>query len=278
MEDFAALEQAKKALRTSEGIAISSTGASGGILTLRDSQIWGEEVTFCANYWILTVLNYKDTSLKFYLINIYMPNRYSDKIECWYSLFAIQESLDMSSIKVGDDLNTYLYQSEKKGGSRVRDPQSEKLIDLISEWDLQDIRPLKGKFTWNNRRGGLNHIAARLDRFFISNDFLFSAFDISSCIVPYAISDHKLISLHFSPPHNFGPFPFRFNPLWLDSPLVSNLVQQAWMPFICWMWSLIIFLIQMFVSAVLGPHSLTGGVGGISPRKLFPGGSRGGRR
>jgi hypothetical protein len=44
----------------------------------------------------------------------------------------------------------------------------------------------------------------------------------------------------------------------------------------CWLWSLIIFLIQRFVSAMLGPHSLTGGVGGISPPQLLLGGSRGG--
>jgi hypothetical protein len=65
-----------------------------------------------------------------------MPNRYSDKIECWTSLFAIRDSLDKSSIVVGGDLNTYLYQAEKRGRSRVRDPQSEKISDLISDWDL----------------------------------------------------------------------------------------------------------------------------------------------
>jgi hypothetical protein len=41
------------------------------------------------------------------------------------------------------------------------------------------------------------------------------------------------------------------------------------------LWSLIIFLIQRFVSVVLGPHSLTGGVGGISPSQLSPGGPGG---
>jgi hypothetical protein len=43
----------------------------------------------------------------------------------------------------------------------------------------------------------------------------------------------------------------------------------------CWLWSLIIFLIQRFVLAVLGPHSLMGGVGGLSPPTMSPGGSRG---
>jgi hypothetical protein len=68
--------------------------------------------------------------------------------------------MDMTSIVVGGDLNTYLYHTKKRGGIRVGDPQSEKLSDLISEWDLQDICPLKGNFTWNNRWGGLNHIAS----------------------------------------------------------------------------------------------------------------------
>jgi hypothetical protein len=49
----------------------------------------------------------------------------------------------------------------------------------------------------------------------------------------------------------------------------------------CWFWSLIIFMIRRFVSAVLGPHSLTGGCGGVwggfpPPPQIFPGGSKGG--
>jgi hypothetical protein len=45
----------------------------------------------------------------------------------------------------------------------------------------------------------------------------------------------------------------------------------------CWLWSLIIFLIQRFVSFVLGPHSLMGGgVGGDFPPKLSSRGSKGG--
>jgi hypothetical protein len=43
----------------------------------------------------------------------------------------------------------------------------------------------------------------------------------------------------------------------------------------CWLWSLIIFLIQRFISGVLEPHYLTGGVGGIYPTQISPRGSRG---
>jgi hypothetical protein len=188
----------------------------------------GKEVTHCANHWILTILKHKETNTKISLVNIYMPNRYSDKIDCWTSLFAIGDSLGMSSTVVGGDFNTYLSQANKRGRSWVRSPQSEKISNLISDWHLQDIHPQKGKSTWNNRRVGLNHITTYLDRFLINSEFLLSPFIISSSIIPSAISDQKPISLLISPPQNFGPFPFRFNPLWLDSPPVPILVQQAW--------------------------------------------------
>jgi hypothetical protein len=45
----------------------------------------------------------------------------------------------------------------------------------------------------------------------------------------------------------------------------------------CWLWSLIIFLIHRFVSAMLGPHSLMGGCGGgFPPHNYRQGGPRGG--
>lgn len=45
--------------------------------------------------------------------------------------------------------------------------------DLISDWDLFDIKPTKGHFTWTNRRSGINHIAARLERLLVSSDLMF---------------------------------------------------------------------------------------------------------
>ena len=65
------------------------------------------------------------------------------------------------------DLNVTLALAEKKGGSLVRDPAREWVEDLMLEWDLEDITPDKGKYTWSNKRIGPGHIAARLDRFLI---------------------------------------------------------------------------------------------------------------
>jgi hypothetical protein len=51
-------------------------------MTLWDSLQWELEVSLCANHWILTVLRKKESTLKFSILNIYVLNRYSDKLEC----------------------------------------------------------------------------------------------------------------------------------------------------------------------------------------------------
>jgi hypothetical protein len=53
--------------------------------------------------------------------------------------------MDLSSCIIGGDFNTHLKSSEKKGGSKVRDPFSKKLFDVILDWYLQDVKPSKGK-------------------------------------------------------------------------------------------------------------------------------------
>jgi hypothetical protein len=107
--------------------------------------------------------------------------------------------VDLVACIIGGDLNTHLSQGEKKGGSKVRDPFSENPVDLISDWDMQDIKPIKGHYNWNNRRTGLQHIVVRLDRFLININFLLSPLDISSQILPSTISNHKPIILSFHP-------------------------------------------------------------------------------
>jgi hypothetical protein len=34
--------------------------------------------------------------------------------------------------------------------------------------------------------------------------------------------------LNFNNPQNFGPLPFRFNPLWTENPIIPPLIQKVW--------------------------------------------------
>jgi len=47
---------------------------------------------------------------------------------------------------VGDS-NVVLHNSEKRGGSIIRYLFKEKMEDIIRDWDMDNIKPIKGKFT-----------------------------------------------------------------------------------------------------------------------------------
>ena len=55
--------------------------------------------------------------------------------------------------------------SEKNGGIRRLNKDSEAFVEFIMLAKLVDIQPRSGAYTWNNRRGGERQIASRLDRF-----------------------------------------------------------------------------------------------------------------
>jgi hypothetical protein len=143
IDDVTIIQERIKLLKKSEGVVVNSIGAFGGILTIWDTTCVENEVTFCSQNWILTVLRCKETSLKTTIINIYKPTRYMDKISCWNSLFVVKEYLDLSSCIIVGDFNTILHNSEKRGGYPIHDLMRERMEDLIMEWDLIYMKPIK---------------------------------------------------------------------------------------------------------------------------------------
>jgi hypothetical protein len=112
--------------------------------------------------------------------------------------------------------------------------------DLMQDWDLLDIPPENGKYTWSNKRLGLGHIVARLDRCLVQSSFLLLGLESRLNILPCSVSDHKPILLEMLGHNDLGPIPFRFNPLWVKEPEFLNLVLNSWKtpvkgsPFFIW--------------------------------------------
>ena len=109
----------------------------------------------------------------------------------------------------------------------VRDPIRETVDEIILEWDIMDVKPSTGKYTWNNKRIGPGHIAARLDRFLVQDTFLLLGLNSSSKILPFGGSNHKPILLEMVNDKNLGPIPFRFNPLWANQPEFLRIVVDS---------------------------------------------------
>ena len=229
MEEAAFLQVSTKFWKKQGKAAISSRGASGGIGTLWDDKKFEAiDIKYSSN-WILTLLRKKDTNTLVRIFNIYAPNSFADKKTCW-NLLREERSNQLGNVILGGDFNVTLSQDERKGGSRVRDPFKEIVDDLILEWDLMDIKPSMGKYTWSNKRTGPGHIAARLDRFLVQDSFLLLGLNLASKILPFGGSDHKPIILELAMIKNLGPIPFRFNPLWATQPDFQKLVADSWSP------------------------------------------------
>ena len=96
-----------------------------------------------------------------------------------WNLLREERSNLQGNVILAGDLNVILNQDEKRGGSLVRDPIREIVDETILEWDLMDVKPSTGKYTWNNKRIGPGHIAARLDRFLVQDTFLLLGLNLS---------------------------------------------------------------------------------------------------
>ena len=88
--------------------------------------------------------------------------------------------------------------------------------EMIQVWDLNDIKPKLGHFTWSNHRVGVARIYTNLNHFLVHSSLLNGNLFISSKILPKLSSDQHPITLLFEIEEELDPIPFRFSPLWLE--------------------------------------------------------------
>ena len=117
------------------------------------------------------------------------------------------------NIVLAGGLNISLAPNEKKGGLRGRDFMLGMVEELIQNWDLNDLKPKFGRYTWSNHRSGAANISARLDRFLVNSSLIDGQFLVSTKILPKLSSDHHPISLLFEREEELAPIRFKFSPL-----------------------------------------------------------------
>jgi exonuclease III len=240
MEDNEFLQISKKFWKGSSGQAVSARGASGGLGSLWNPLKYRLVTELHNTHWLFLKLQPLDSREALSLFNVYVPSSIGEKRECWDSIRHLSESENLENIIVAGDLNLTLRMEEKRGGTIIRDPAREWVEDLMQDWDLLDIPPENGKYTWSNKRIGPGHIAARLDRCLVQSSFLLLGLESRLHILPCSVSDHKPILLEMLGHNDLGPIPFRFNPLWVKEPEFLNLVLDSWKtpvkgsPFFIW--------------------------------------------
>lgn len=74
--------------------------------------------------------------------------------------------------------------TEKKGGIRKPNKDSEAFLNFIKMTNVLDFFPRSGAYTWNNKRGGERQISSHLDKFLISKSILLERILVESDILP----------------------------------------------------------------------------------------------
>ena len=100
--------------------------------------------------------------------------------------------------------------------------------EMIEELRLVDIQSINGIYTWNNRRGGKNQIASRLDRFLVSEAIMNKDVFVEAKIIPSLGSDHWPIRLEIDMKKIQGKRPFRFEAFWTKHPSFMQNIQRWW--------------------------------------------------
>lgn len=136
---------------------------------------------------------HKTSKLFITLFNVYVPISYNEKRECWNSLSAFLEQTSPSNIIIAGDLNIIMKEKEKRGGKSNRDPMLDEVEELFQLWDLLELNPIRGLYTWSNNRVGTDHISARLYRFMVQSSIMMKKKIITTKILPKLASDHKPI-------------------------------------------------------------------------------------
>ena len=129
--DLETLNDLQKIWNYCDGHVVSSRGASGGIKIFWKIEDFDLQAQMQTQFWLMVNLLNKVSGMPFSIINIYMPNNYNEKIECWQSLLDLGKENPPQNLIIAGDFNTTRPSKEKRGGSVVRDQFREILEDLI---------------------------------------------------------------------------------------------------------------------------------------------------
>ena len=148
MEDKDFLQISKKFWNKGGGQAVSARGASGRLGTLWNISKLSMVIEILNTHWLFLKLQHLDTKEVISLFNVYVPVNAGEKKDCWDSIRNLTEMENLENTIIVGDLNLTLLLSEKRGCNIIRDTTREWVEDLMQDWDLLDIKPSNGKYTW----------------------------------------------------------------------------------------------------------------------------------
>jgi hypothetical protein len=165
--------------------------------------------------------------VEFSLANVYAPCSGVGRVRLWQELSGVLQHHGQTAWCVLGDFNAIRSSEERKSRVRRLEVLSEEthaFNQFIEANSLIDL-PLCGrKFTWYSSDG---RAMSRLDRFFLSDDWVLSLPNCIQTALPRTLSDHCPIVLAVDD-QNWGPRPLRMMKCWSDIDGYSDFVTDKW--------------------------------------------------
>jgi hypothetical protein len=202
-----------------------SNGSSGGILSIWRKSLAALVFPFIGDGYVGVCLDWGLIKRRCFVVNVYSKCDLSNKRLLWSSLCMSKGEFGNGAWCVLGDFNAVLHRDERRG---VNDPSpsdsSAEVLDFnnfVAEMDLLDLPVLGRKFTWFHSNG---RSMSRIDRAFVSDDWLLMWGQPSLWVLSRSVSDHCPLILRCGNV-DWGPRPFRFNNHWLQNASFKSVVE-----------------------------------------------------
>ena len=166
------------------------------------------------------------SKLKCVVINIYAACTVKDKLALWDDLTNVKNAYQNFAWVLCRDFNAVRCGDERKGACATS-PQRKEIFgfnDFIERNFLVEL-PIVGKrYTWFKANGSAK---SRLDRVFVSDEWLLKWPTCKQYVQPRVVSDHCTIVVK-SVVKDWGPKPFRSIDAWLLEPGFLAMVKEKW--------------------------------------------------
>ncbi|WMV46022.1 hypothetical protein MTR67_039407 [Solanum verrucosum] len=168
-------------------VQLEANGTRGGIILMWNSRLWDGEICETGTYCITCKFVGKTRDFSWHMIGVYAPNSTLEREEVWWELGAVRGLFTGPWVVVGD-FNTVRFPSEKKNCSRYNKAMMD-FSEFIEDMELVDLQLAGNKYTWKKGEG--HDVAARLDRFLISEAWENSFRNIKQSVLHRVTSDQS---------------------------------------------------------------------------------------
>uniref|UniRef100_A0A7N2R6D1 Endonuclease/exonuclease/phosphatase domain-containing protein n=1 Tax=Quercus lobata TaxID=97700 RepID=A0A7N2R6D1_QUELO len=221
------MDRIKFKLGFSNGLCVSSRGRSGGLALLWSSDTKLEIMSY-SNHHIDAIITEADNGIVWRFTGFYGYPETHLREESWKLLSYLNSQFNLPWFCCGD-FNEILSMSEKVGGAHHSQNQMDGFRQIVNHCGFKDLGYCGPDYTWCNMKEGSNRISLRLERAFVTNEWLGHFKDPTVHHLVNSTSDHCILAITDSPPPTCkSKHRFHFEAMWVKREDCREVIETAW--------------------------------------------------